>query len=208
MRAEGPLQLLQIFETIDRTFGDLIKDKSVSTVVQLCCFTPALAHAGTGARKKFEYVATAERVELSELDRKIVEFIRDKPLATLQEIGRAVSASASSVAYRFNRLVTSGAILGFGYGFDTTNSPETEFLVSLSTTGFGALCYDRIASFCAETPEVLWLGRSIGHWDIQLAISVSRAADLETFVERLNAICRDEVNEMHIHTFSKLYRER
>jgi DNA-binding Lrp family transcriptional regulator len=208
LRADGYLELLALFAQIDQRFGDIIADKSVSTVAQLTCYTPFLAHSGTGPRKHLEYTATRERLELNTLDHKIIEILRDKPLASMQELGRAVSTSPNTVAYRFNRLLSSGAILGFGYSYDSAQYGESEFLVSLSTKGLGSSCYDKIAKFCVHHSNVLWLGRFIGHWDIELAVSAHQAQDLETFIQDLHTICRDQVGEVHIHTFSKLHSER
>jgi len=208
VRADGHLSLLKLFDEIDQKFGDMIADKSVSTVVYLACYTPALAHTGAGPRKKLEYSAVPDRLELSALDRQIVEFLRDKPLASLQEVGRGLGSNSTTVAYRFNRLVNAQAILGFGYAYDTSNVQDTEFLVSMVTKGFGSLCFDAIQKFCAEHGSVWWLGRFIGHWDVELSLSVNKAQDLDLFVQQLTAICRDQIEEIHIHTFSKLYRDR
>jgi DNA-binding Lrp family transcriptional regulator len=208
IRADGYLDFLKLCDQINQRFGDVIALKSVSTIVHLSCFVPGLAHSGRGPRKSFDYSATSDRLDLSPLDRKIITFLREKPLASMQEVGRAVGASATTVDYRFNKLINSGAILGFGYAYDMSHVGESEFLVSLSTKGFDSSCYDRIAKFCAHHPDVMWLGRFIGHWDIELAISVQQARDLETFVQELHATCREQVAEVHIHTFSRLHRER
>ena len=208
VRAGGQMELLDLFKRLDERFGDIVVSKSVSTVAQLTCYTPSLAHSGSGPRQQLEYTATQERLELSALDRHIVDFLRDNPLASMQQVGRAVATSATTVTYRFNRLITSGAILGFGYGYDSIHFGESEFLVSLSTKGFGSSCYDKIAKFCAQHSNVLWLGRFIGHWDIELCISAHQAQDLEAFIQELHTICRDDVQEMHIHTFGKVHRER
>ncbi len=208
VRAEGHLALLELFDVIDKKFGDMIGHKSVSTVVSLTCYSPALAHAGVGSRKQLEYSAVDDRVELTELDRRLVEFLRDKPLASLPEVGRALGASATTIAYRFNRLVNIQAILGFGYAYDAVNLQYTEFLVSVATKGFGSPCFDAIARFCAEHGGVWWLGRYIGHWDIELSLSVKTTQDLDLFIQQLNVICRDQIEEIHIHTFGKLYQDR
>jgi len=207
-RTDGHLALLELFDVIDKKFGDMIGAKSVSTVVNLTCYSPALSHLGLGSRKQFEYSAIPERVELSELDRKIIDFLRDNPLASLPEIGRALGTSSTTISYRFNRLVTAQAILGFGYAYDAVNLQNNEFLVSLATKGFGSPCFDSIAKFCAEDGRVWWLGRFIGHWDMQLSLSIKKAQDLDRFIQQLHAICRDQIEEIHIHTFGKLYRDR
>lgn len=208
VRADGPLELLHFFAQIDEGFGDLIADKSVSTVVQLTCYIPSAIPASSEPRRHLEYVASTPCIELSDLDWKILKVLRDSPLSSMHEVGRAVGSSPTTVAYRFNRLVSSGAILGFGYAYDSSHFGDSEFLVSLSTKGLGSTCYDKIAKYCAHHSDVLWLGRFIGHWDIELAVNAHRAQDLEVFIQGLYAICRDQLGEVHIHTFSKLHRER
>jgi hypothetical protein len=54
----------------------------------------------------------------------------------------------------------------------------------------------------------MWLGRFIGHWDVELALSVHQASELEAFVQELHSTFRDEVAEIHIHTFGRLHRDR
>jgi predicted dienelactone hydrolase len=115
IRAKGHLDFLEISDRIDKRFGDIITDKSVSSIVQLSLFEPLLVDSSSGPRKSFDYVATSDRLELSALDYGILTLLRDKPLASMQEIGRAAGASATTVDYRFNRLITFGAIMGFAY---------------------------------------------------------------------------------------------
>lgn len=208
VRADGHLALLEFFEVVDKKFGDMIVDKSVSTVVNLTCYSPALSRHASGPRAQLEYSAVPDRVELSDLDRKIVEFLRDKPLASLPEVGRVLGVSSTTIAYRFNRLVTTQAILGFGYAYDAVNLQDNEFLVSIATRGFGSPCFDLLANLCAEDGRVWWLGRFIGHWDIQLSLSVKKAHDLDLFVQQMHAICRDQIEEINIHTLGNLYRDR
>jgi DNA-binding Lrp family transcriptional regulator len=208
IRAKGHLDFLEIADRIDARFGDIITDKSVSSIVQLSCFEPRFVESGSGPRKSFDYVATSDRLELSALDHGILTFLRDKPLASMQEIGRGVNASATTVDYRFNRLITLGAIMGFAYSYDWSHIGDSEFLVSLSTKGLGSRCYDKIFTFCAQHANVMWLGRFIGHWDVELALSVHQASELEAFVQELHSTFRDEVAEIHIHTFGRLHRDR
>ncbi len=208
VRAAGHLALLELFEVVDKKFGDMIVDKSVSTVVNLTCYSPALASSGGGPRAQLEYSAVPNRVELNDLDRKIVEFVRDRPLASLPEVGRVLGVSSTTIAYRFNRLVTTQAILGFGYAYVAVNVQDNEFLVSIATRGLGSPCFDLLANLCAEDGRVRWLGRFIGQWDIQLSISVKKAHDLDLFVQQMHAICRDQIEEINIHTFGNLYRDR
>jgi DNA-binding Lrp family transcriptional regulator len=186
----------------------MIVDKSVSTVVNLTCYSPALVRYGVEPRAQLEYSAVPDRVELSDLDRKIVEFLRDKPLASLPEVGRVLGVGATTIAYRFNRLVTTQAILGFGYAYDAVNTQDNEFLVTISTRGLGSACFDLLAKLCAEDGRVWWLGRFIGQWDIQLSLSVKKAHDLDLFVQQMHAICRNQIEEIEIHTFGSLYRDR
>lgn len=193
---------------IDQRFGDIIATKNVSTVTHLSCYSPSLSNGKGAPRKCFAYSATPDRLELSSLDHKILNFLRDKPLSTMQELGRATGTSASTVDYRFNRLIESGAILAFGYAYEWSNFGNSGFLVSISTKGFGSRCFDHIASFCARHGGVVWLGRFIGPWDIELSVNVHEGRERESFINELHDVCRKQVAEVHIHTFSRLHHER
>ncbi len=204
IRSQGPIDFFELSDRIDQRFRDVIADKSVSTVTHLSCYAPS----NSELRKSFAYSATQDRLVLSPLDHKLLSFLRNKPLASIQDIARAAGSSRSTIDYRLSRLLDLGAIVAFAYSYDWATLGDSEFLISLSTKGFGSSCYDKIAQFCARHRNVVWLARFIGHWDIELSVNVHQAVDLETFIQELYAICRDQVAEVHIHTFSRLHRDR
>lgn len=204
--AHGLEDLLPTLQRLDEAHGEIIVDKTISNIADLVFFAPALAQAREGKRKRLSCKPTSVRAKLDDLDHKIIREIREKPLASLSELSRLCGCPASTTAYRFEQLIKSGTILGFGFTYSTLKEGRFYFIISVATRGVSSAVFNDFVAFAESHPHVSWIARSIGHWDIQMEAVVADLKELELLVQQIRGKGDGRVQEIVVHTTHEWFK--
>lgn len=201
--ARGLEGLLVTLENLDGQFGDIIIDKEISTLTHLVFFTPCLAQPVGDSRKQMGFMPTAAQVDLDELDRKVIELLRDDPIAPLGKLARACGVPTSTLDYRFERLIKSGIIIGFGYAYNDLRAGYHPGIISVSTGGLSSKLFDAFGKFGRSHPNCSWVAHAIGHWDISIGVAVGDLRELEFIIQRIHEIGGSSIREVQVYTVNE-----
>lgn len=127
---------------------------------------------------------TAQDVQLDVLDARLLALLHEAPRIGVLEMSRRLAVARGTVQARLDKLITRGAIKGFG--------PE----VSPEAIGFGVTSFvtleisqryghTAVAEHLAEIPEVLEAHTITGTGDIHCRIVARSNADLQRVIDQI-----------------------
>jgi Lrp/AsnC family leucine-responsive transcriptional regulator len=118
------------------------------------------------------------------IDRLLLNHLLRDARMTYQDLGRAVTLSANTVAERVRRLRATGVISGYHAELDLSQLGRGLHLMSDVRLREGA-DLDEFERGLVEVEQVIGAVRLTGDYDFLLQIACADAAELETVVDRL-----------------------
>lgn len=123
---------------------------------------------------------TEKSAVLDQIDRDILEILRDDARIPYQTLGERVHLSANAAADRVRRLVRLGVIRRFTIDVDqATLGRDLEAVVDIRANDFDA--FREAALTC---PEVTWLAYVTGRNDFQLHVACEGTAGLNVLLKK------------------------
>jgi len=127
---------------------------------------------------------TVQSVQLDRLDARLVELLGAEPRIGVLELSRRLAVARGTVQARLDKLITRGAIRGFG--------PE----VNPEVIGFGVMSFvtleisqryghTAVAEHLADIPEVLEAHTITGSGDLHCRIVARSNADLQRVIDQI-----------------------
>lgn len=206
VRKPDIIALQSLLLEIDSRFGSLIQKKTVSAVTRFSHFVPWPAHVGSSPRKSFEYRCEDSRQVLDDVDRCVLGLLRDEPLITVRTLGQKMGLSASTAAYRIDKLLRSGVIIGFGYMFENRLVGQEAFLIHVATKGLSGHGFERFFKFAQDHPRVTWVAKTLGEWDIEIEVVLEDVFELDEIIQELCTAGRGSVEDVMVHTWGKTFK--
>lgn len=117
---------------------------------------------------------------LDQIDRDILDILRDDARIPYQALGERVHLSANAAADRVRRLVRTGVIRRFTVDIDQAAlGRDLEAVVDIRASDF-----DAFQAGALTCPEVTWLAYVTGRNDFQLHVACAGTAGLNTLLKR------------------------
>lgn len=206
IRASSIARLEALLVELDRDCPGIVSEKSISVLSHISFFIPWLAHSGNGPRKSFSYQAGVEVCPLDRVDKDILHELRQDPIASVERIGKATRISPSTIAYRLQKMLESGVIVGFCNSCDSRSLQLESHLLFISTKGLGGGCYERFFHAASLHPRVVWVGRTIGSWDLEMEVKVQSPSEVDDVMRLVHEIGQGGVTKVTTHTWGQSHR--
>lgn len=136
-------------------------------------------------RRKPHVIGGREKVEVDEIDWRILRFLGGNARAPLLEVARVAGISPAAASYRIRRLRKKRVILGFRPLIDHRKLGLLwcKIFLSLREPKIAA----RIDAFCDIHPSVSYRYESVGPWDMEIEVEVPGFDALNEFLQELKA---------------------
>ena len=206
VRASGTHGILALFEELDTQFAEIISERHVSSILHAASFVPWLAHDGSARRRSWQCHAAPLSPEIDMTDRKLLDQIVTSPLASLRELGKRCNLPASTVAYRFEKLLRCGVIIGFTLVYDDREAGAEGFVLSISTYGLAGTQYDALIARAGRNPAALWVVRMLGEWDLEIGVSISDVEKLNSLMRDVYMVGQGRVRQVAVHSVGTTYK--
>ncbi|MEM1589955.1 MAG: HTH-type transcriptional regulator LysM [Candidatus Bathyarchaeia archaeon] len=121
---------------------------------------------------------------MDEIDRKIIQILKQNGRATYGEIGKAVGLSEGAVRKRIKDLVSSGVIKRFTLKLSLSEWAEAIVLVSVNP----AIPTSEISAKLLKLPNVDTVYEVTGEYDIATIISAMSIAEVNECIEKIRKI--------------------
>ena len=206
IRGNGLPGVVRVFGALDQEFGELVVDRSISPILQMSHFVPWLAHGGSGKRRYWKYHVCDALSGLDESDEKILKLLQRTPLATTRDISQNCGIPASTVAYRLERLLTNGIIIGFGFGYDDRLLGKESVILSITTHGFAGATFDAFFEYAQQHPRVSWVAQPVGTSDVELGVILEDAHELNEIIREVSTFGKGAIKNVHCHALVKTFK--
>ncbi|HWS37413.1 MAG TPA: Lrp/AsnC family transcriptional regulator [Actinoplanes sp.] len=125
-----------------------------------------------------------QTVQLDPLDVRLIAMLAAEPRIGVLELSRRLAVARGTVQARLDKLITRGAIKGFGpeVAPDAIGFGVTGFVTLEISQRYG---HDAVAGHLAEIPEVLEAHTITGGGDIMCRIVARSNADLQRVIDQI-----------------------
>jgi DNA-binding Lrp family transcriptional regulator len=201
LRASNFEQLRRVLDSIDQSFGSMIVQKEYGIISELTFLSASPIRQKRIKTPKITFRASSTQLRLDDVDRGILEILRDRPLAPLSEVGRTLKMPTNTVAYRFKNLLDKQVILGFFFSHDERSYGLESYLILVSVVGLGSKTAEQLRRFAHEHPQVLMFTACTGRWDFEFEVVVSEVGELQRIVDGIHAAAQGEVRDILVHAW-------
>lgn len=125
--------------------------------------------------------------------------MRRQPVLPIGKLAQSCGIPTSTLTYRFEQLIKTGTIIGFGYAYDDHKAGYHPSILAVSTRGLSSNLFDTFAEFGRTHPDCSWVARSLGHWDLFIGVAVPELKSLEVLSQRIYEIGGASVREVVVH---------
>lgn len=207
VRAQGLSGVTHLFEQIDREFEGVILERHISAILKLSQFVPWLAHVGSGGRKAWQYSVTETRANMDAVDDAVLAELQRRPLASMKDIGRSCGLPPSTVSYRTERMLQSGVIIGFAFGYDERTLGREALVLSVSTGGLGGHSFDALFELARRHPQVSWIAQTLGEWDVEFGVVLDEVQDLHELLHEIHSVGGVNVQGVSSHAIIRTLKD-
>jgi DNA-binding Lrp family transcriptional regulator len=121
---------------------------------------------------------------MDEIDKKIIQILKQDGRASYSEIGKKVGLSEGAVRIRIKKLMESGVIKKFTIETGLSGGAEALSLISVSPS----IPTSKISAMLRETPNIKEVYEVTGEYDIAVIISAADIAQVNECVEKIRKI--------------------
>jgi len=167
-------------------FGEYFTDITFSACIQSYDYRYSFILDETlkkSDREEFELKGGGKRIEIEDIDRKILSLIAENSRMSLKEIGRRLSISSTMAAYRLKNLVKNGMIQAFRTDIDISKLGYQQFKVDIFLRKYKQR--SSIIKYLRFNPYLLHIGTSSGVSDLELEFAVKKVDKIYEILEEL-----------------------
>lgn len=206
IRARGLAHLDSFLSKVDERFSDILVDKKSVITIAAVNFMPWFAFQGNGERPFFQYTASSSPTTLDEVDNKILLALAERPLTPVSELAKSLGIPGATVNYRFEKMIKSRVILGFGYAASEINAKARFFKILIRSGGVGSALYQKLVTFGSSHPSVYVVEKTIGAWDVELGVCLYENRDIEPLINQLHILGGKQLCELAVHAWGTLHK--
>lgn len=203
--SKTPLEFTKIYQGIETKFGKYIIEKNIAVNVSSPGFTRDWL-INKNESKKLEYKASEEIQELDEIDKKILKAISQNSRKNIVSIAKEINSTLDIVKYRLKKLKQNKVISGFTIQLDLEKLSYEYYSVFFNIHNFSEELERKIISFAHFHPNILFVVKVIGNYDIQLELEVKNYAELEENLKEFRHQFSEYIRNFEILRVSKEFK--
>ncbi len=203
--AKTPHEFITIYQKIDSEFGKYIAGKKIVLNFNSPGFTREWLIEGKESTK-LQYKTNEEIQIVDRIDQNILKSISQHARKNIVDISREIGSSIDVVKYRLKKLKKRGVIGGFTVQFDLEKLGYEYYSIFFNMHKLTEETYKAIISFAKLHPNILFVVRVIGDYDIQLELEVKNYQELELILARFRRQFSDHISDFEILRVIKEYK--
>ncbi len=185
MAAENIGEVVSFFADLSEKFGTVFMEKAFAERVSLQYFGSKYLSPKTRPAGALSYASTTEKVEIDDVDHRILSALSRTGERSSRRIARELSVPQTTVDYRLRKLEEKGVIVGYYYNLQAQELGYQSFLLLAGMKSVSIRAINDFKAFCAKHPNVLLLIHSLGSWDFEVWIDTETAVQATAIVEEI-----------------------
>jgi Lrp/AsnC family leucine-responsive transcriptional regulator len=197
--AQGVPAFESAYDDILGQFGPLFQEKYFSLATRIEFFPwrflrPENAAAGGASPEGVVLESRGGPLEIDPIDRRLLAELSRQGRLSLAALARRCRISPAAAAARVRTLRRSGAIAGFGAKIDHARLGWTYRKLFLRLESPAGDALDRLSSWLRSRPEVIFLVKTVGSYDLEAELMTRSSGDFFAFMRRLRTAFTAELS--------------
>ena len=196
--APSTVELQRFLAEMESNTGMTITRKTISLLNDFTLLekTYLLGTRESKPRGKLEIVAPTARVEVDDLDRRILSVVNQ--CSSHLEISRKTGIARQTIDHRVQKLRSQGIILGDVFYISAAQLGYQVFRVLVTLSSQQNSTWQRFANLCEKQPNIVNYSRCVGSWDGEIVIESRDGAHVAELVSELASKLADDVLDLKI----------
>ena len=190
-------------ETLKK-YRDYFEEQVFSIYVQLFHYRYSYLLDEKVDRSKIEITGGGKKVEIDDLDFKILKVIAPNARMPITEIAKSLNSTVTVVNYRIKKLIKLGVIQGFRTSIDFSKLGYQYFKVDIELKDYKKI--DQITNYIKQNPHLIYIDKSAGHSDLEIEFHVKSLEHLHQIIEDLIIKFPGVIKNYKFFNFSKVHK--
>jgi len=183
--ARSLCEVMDFLESFSSRFGQIFLEKQIALRISLDYFGNKYFSSKKRAKKSLSYCVTDSRVQIDEVDHKILSTTMDLTHRSRRKLAQQTSLPLSTLEYRIKKLERAGVIVGYYYLINPAQIGIQSFLLLVGLKGVSAHFKQVFYKFCSEHPNIVVFIHNLGSWDFELVVEVEDSRFITTITQDL-----------------------
>ncbi len=203
--AKTPLAFSKIYDSIESSFGKYIIEKNIAINIKSPGFTRAWL-IDEQQSKKFEYMASKEEQIIDENDDRILKSISQNSRKNIVDIAQEIHSTVDVVKYRIKKLKEKKIISGFTIQLDLEKLGYEYYTIFLRMQNLDEDTHKRMIEFATLHPNILYVVKVIGSYDMQLELETRNFAELDKILSDFRHQFSEYIRDFELLRVTKEYK--
>tara|TARA_Y100000310_G_scaffold345709_1_gene468614 strand:- start:17896 stop:18867 length:972 start_codon:yes stop_codon:yes gene_type:complete len=147
-----------------------------------------------------------EKVEIDDLDIKILEVISRKAREPLILIAKETNSTDKVISYRLKKLEELKVIGGYGVQIDLAKIGYEYWKIHLSLQSYSEKRFNEMNNYCIQHPNVVYTDELIGGADFEVEFFVKNSVELQKFLQEFRYKFNDIIKDFETMLYYKEYK--
>lgn len=175
--SKRPADFAAFFDGLSQKHPNLFSDKMVGIEVRHTYFSERYLGSSPLESPVLTFGDTEERIELDELDRKILRVLCVPGDQSGISLSRQLNIPATTFAYRRRKLLEQGVIVGEVYFLERQNFNHSIFNLLLYIKNNTKEFREKLHRFCVNSRNVYCCHQCVGGWDYKMSFEAQTRND-------------------------------
>lgn len=202
-------EFYNFWEKILDKYGDYFEQKIFSVYVKAYSYPNSyllLDEYKKIDREKYEIVGVGKKIEIDDLDFKILNELAENARIPLIDIAEKLNCTSQTINYRIKNLVKLGIIQAFRVGIDISKLGYQYYKVDIYLKEHSQR--NPIINFIKYNPYLTFIGTSAGVSDLELEFDVENSIKLNHIIDEINTKFPGMIKKYDYFTISKTHKVR
>lgn len=203
--SKTPLEFAKTYQNIEAKFGKYIIEKNIIINISSPGFTRDWL-IDKKESSQLEYKTSEEIQLIDEIDKKILKSISQNTRKNIVDIAQEINSTVDIIKYRLKKLKEKKIINGFSIQLDLEKMGYEYYSVFFHMHNLNEQVEKKIISFAKSHPNLLFIIKTIGNYDLQFELEVKNYQELENNLKEFRTYFSEFIRDFEILRITKEYK--
>ena len=196
-------ELDRVITEISDKLSKYIHERVISTTITGEYFTRLYLLDKESKRKQTKYGEVGKKEELDNTDWQILLKLSDNSRISLVEMAKQLPIKIDAIRLRINRMEKVGIIRSYSIIVNNPQINQLHYKILIYLRDFSKQKLRSIREFCHQNPNIVYLIKSLGVWDMELDIEVD---SIEKYREIMTSLLKQFPNTIKKYDAIQIYK--
>lgn len=189
--------LSNILKELNSKFGQFIYDRQTATILKGQYFPRdyLLDKKRTEINPEAFFGSVPKQIKIDEEDWKIILALGKDARTTAVDISKGMKLSADAIGDRIRKLEKLGVIKSYTIVPNEAQYPYLHHKVLISLKNNSDEVEKGLVNFCQDNPNIVYLVKTLGHWDFEIDIEAENIEKLREVLMELKSKFQNEIKD-------------